>query len=85
MFYTKKRTDFLPARLIGWVLNFLEIGATADLEMSITGVHFQKYPKNAQCHLRYNPCVFCPLKCREAPTVGASRGWHLFYAPILEG
>ena len=24
--YTKKRADFLPARLIGWVLNFLEIG-----------------------------------------------------------
>ena len=56
--YTKKRTDFLPVCLIGWVLIFLEIEAKADLVMSITGVHFQKHPKNAQCHLRYNLCIF---------------------------
>ena len=51
--------------------------------MSITGVHFPKYPKNAQRHLRSASFIFCPLKRREAPTVGASRGWHLFYAPFL--
>ena len=43
--YTKKRTDFLLARLIGWVLNFLEIGGSEAHKMLSQEFTFKNTPK----------------------------------------
>ena len=43
--YTKKRTDFLPARLIGCVLNFLEIGEKDWSKVFPLGFTIKNTPK----------------------------------------
>ena len=83
MFYTKKRTDFLPARLIGCVLNFLEIGGSVARKKMLQGFDSVKKGKMSQMHLRKNLAVFCPLKPRKAPKIGALGEVHLFCSPIL--
>ena len=83
MFYTKKRTDFLPARLIDWVLNFLEKRGSVARKKMLQGFDSVKKSKMSQMHLRKNLAVFCPLKPRKAPKIGALREVHLFCSPIL--
>ena len=83
MFYTKKRTDFLPVRLIGWVLNFLEKRGKKGSKKMLQGFESVQMGKISQMHIRKNLAVFCPLKPRKAPKIGALREVHLFCSPIL--
>ena len=49
----------------------------------LQGFDSVKKGKMSQMHLRKNLAVFCPLKPRKAPKIGASREVHLFCSPIL--
>ena len=83
MFLYKKAHRFSTCTL-DWLCIEFSWNRGERLEQGLsTRVHYQKHPKNARWHLRSVSFIFWPLKCREAPTVGASRGWHLFYAPFL--